>query len=175
MKNTGIVRRIDDLGRIVIPKELRKVLNLKEGEQLEIYTNDEGELMLKKFCSASYHKLLLEKLCKELSLESNKLVLVCDRNVFMCGSGENKALLIANAISQSLGKILDSRRKMLLRDASIELSKSLPTEKCQQYVLPIIANGDLFGGLVMQGSLISESDIGLCDLACHFMAMLFEQ
>ncbi|MEG1609046.1 MAG: hypothetical protein RR348_04185, partial [Clostridia bacterium] len=60
-------------------------------------------------------------------------------------------------------------------DASITLSDNLPAQILQQYILPIVSGGDLFGGLVMQGDTISDMDIAMCDLACQFLTMLLEQ
>lgn len=175
MKNTGIVRRIDELGRIVIPKELRKILALKEGEQLEIYTNDTGELTLKKFQASLYHKSFIDKLCRRLASYTQKTICVCDRHTILSCYGLAKEYLIDDAISNQLATVLESRRKLLAKDAYIKLTQQSPTLSYQQYILPIIANGDLYGGLILLSDFINDKDILLCDLACDFLAMLFEQ
>lgn len=85
MKSTGVVRRIDDLGRIVLPKEIRKTLRIREGESLEIYTNEE-EIILKKFTSASDLKEISQSLIDTIASTIKSNIFIADRDNIIAGS-----------------------------------------------------------------------------------------
>ena len=90
MKATGIVRRIDDLGRVVVPKEIRRTLRIREGDPLEIYTDREGEIILKKYSPIGELSQFAAQYAKILSETTGYLVCVSDRDHVICACGSGK-------------------------------------------------------------------------------------
>ena len=84
MKATGIVRRIDDLGRVVIPKEIRRVLRIRDGDPMEIFTNREGEVIFKKYSPVGELTPFAEQLCETMSKTTGYTVAICDRDAVTC-------------------------------------------------------------------------------------------
>ena len=112
MKATGIVRRIDDLGRIVIPKEIRKTLKVKEGMPLEIFTDQEGGIILKKYLPFSEFSNVAKEYAECMVQQTGLTVLVTDREKVIAVAGGAKALVGEN-ISRKLERILDDRDEQL--------------------------------------------------------------
>ena len=115
MKSTGVVRRIDDLGRIVLPKEIRKTLRIRDGESLEIYTNEE-EIILKKFTSASDLKEISQSLIDTIASTIKSNIFIADRDNIISGSGALKKEFIDRSISSNLENILLNNEKSFSRD-----------------------------------------------------------
>ena len=150
MKATGIVRRIDDLGRVVIPKEIRRTMRIREGDPLEIYTDREGEVIFKKYSpigeltgfSAQYAETL-HKVC-ELS------VIITDRDTVIAASGLPKKEYMDKRVSPELEKIIEGRSIYV---HSVGAPKLLATNdgRDSHYVscaMPIITEGDIIGCVV---------------------------
>ena len=150
MKATGIVRRIDDLGRVVIPKEIRRTMRIREGDPLEIYTDREGEVIFKKYSpigelttfSAQYAETL-HKVC-ELS------VIITDRDTVIAVSGLPKKEYMEKRISSELEKIIEGRSMYVYESGG---NKMLVTNdgRDSHYIscaMPIIAEGDIIGCVV---------------------------
>ena len=93
MKATGIVRRIDDLGRIVIPKEIRRTLRIRESDPLEIFTDREGEIILKKYSPIGEMSTFAKQYAESLAQVSGHTALIADRDQFIAVSGGSKNLL----------------------------------------------------------------------------------
>ena len=102
MKATGIVRRIDDLGRVVIPKEIRKTLRIREGDSLEIYTDKEGEIILKKYSPIVELGELAKQYVDSLAQTSGGIVAVTDRDHFIAVSSSGKKELLQKPISKEM-------------------------------------------------------------------------
>lgn len=147
MKSTGIVRRIDDLGRIVIPKEIRKNLKIKENETLEIFVDNEN-IILKKFSNISNMQKLFDECINVLKDITNNSIIITDRdNIVAATKKESK--YIGKEISEYLDNILNSRNKVLSNDKrKIELVDGDKLE-CNYYIIPMIENGDIIGLLIM--------------------------
>ena len=109
MKATGIVRRIDELGRVVIPKEIRRTLRIKEGDPLEIFT-DRDELMLKKYSPIATLEGFSEATAKSLNQLSGKLAVICDTDGVLHASGEGKKDFEGRHLSPEMDKVLKDRR-----------------------------------------------------------------
>ena len=101
MKATGIVRRIDDLGRIVIPKEIRRTLRIRESDPLEIFTDREGEIILKKYSPIGEMNTFAKQYAESLSQVSGRTALIADRDQFIAVSGGFKSIL-GKSISKEL-------------------------------------------------------------------------
>ena len=158
MKATGIVRRIDDLGRVVIPKEIRRTMRIREGDPLEIYTDREGEVIFKKYSPigelSSFAAQYAETLHKTCSLS----VVICDRDAVIACAGVSKKEYNDKSLSQELEQIIEGRSLYVRR----EDSDTLPvlSDGHAHYVrcaMPIISEGDVVGCVASLGENVGES------------------
>lgn len=179
MKATGIVRRIDDLGRVVIPKEIRRTMRIREGESLEIYTDNNGEVIFKKYspigelspCSAQYAEIL--------GKNTGFPVLICDRDHIVAVSGVSRRDYMDRRITPELESCIDSRSPYI---AEPNGQKIIPVDGTQQSIaclFPIIASGDLNGAVVVlekeSGELPQDMQIKLTEVAAGFLGSQIEQ
>ena len=158
MKSTGIVRRIDDLGRIVIPKEIRKTLKIKENESLEVFINND-EIILKKFSSMNEMNKIFNEYIKILKDITGNNVIITDRDkIVACLENKNEELL-NKEISEYLEDMLNNRNPILSNDMrGINITGE---EKINNnyYMIPLIVNSDVSGLLIMLSNKeITESD-----------------
>ncbi|MFI3176026.1 MAG: stage V sporulation protein T [Eubacteriales bacterium] len=151
MKATGIVRRIDDLGRVVIPKEIRRTLRIREGDPLEIFTDREGEVILKKYSPIGEMTMFAKQYAESLAQASARVSLITDRDQFIAISGGCKNL-IGQSISKQLEHCLENRDQIIAvkGDKSyVDISDHLPKEYTQQAISPIICEGDVIGTVIL--------------------------
>lgn len=152
MKATGIVRRIDDLGRVVIPKEIRRTLRIREGDPLEIFTDREGEIILKKYSPigelSSFAGLYAESLAQTLGC----LVGICDMDQIVACAGVGKKELQDQYISKALEKTLGERTlRMASADEKkfVKIAANREDGYLQQIICPILCEGDVIGGVLL--------------------------
>lgn len=151
MKATGIVRRIDDLGRIVIPKEIRRTLRIRESDPLEIFTDREGEIILKKYSPIGEMTTFAKQYAESLAQVSGHAALIADRDQFIAVSGGYKQFL-GKSISRQLEEKIAERETII---AGRGEKKFIPVvedggEEYQQEALtPIICEGDVIGAVVL--------------------------
>lgn len=177
MKATGIVRRIDDLGRVVIPKEIRRTLRIREGDPLEIFVDREGEVILKKYSPIQELGQFAQEYSESLFLSLNKTVLISDRDTFIAADGPNKKDYLSKNISSLLERVMEDRQA-LVKDSfvALELIKDQPAINASYVVQPIIANGDPVGALVIfseEEKVTSEEKLTL-EVAANFLAKQME-
>lgn len=168
MKETGIVRRIDELGRVVIPKELRKVLKFKEGELLEIFTNDNGELVFKKYNEVGATQEQLEAISKVLYKNTGKEVAICDTTSILAHVGGDGALQ-GEEISDELYDVLDDRRSRHIKERNVRLVDDMENKRGEQYIVPLISSGDLYGGIILSADKLGAVDMALCDAMAGYL------
>ena len=147
MRATGIVRRIDELGRVVIPKEIRRTLRIREGDPLEIFTDHDGEVVLKKYSPIG-----------EIS--------AIDRDCIVSSSGAAKREYAEKALSPEVEQILQNRQIAVMNLSSgarmIPLvADDHPEAYTAQIVAPILADGEIIGGLIL---LSKEAGASMCDV-----------
>ena len=145
MKATGIVRRIDDLGRVVIPKEIRRTMRIREGDPLEIYTDREGGVIFKKYSPLGELINYAQDCCSALATVSGFNCAICDTDSVIAYSGSGKREVIERSISSECAKLIEDRKCINLKNGEevslIDDSKSpLITAAC-----PIISEGDILG------------------------------
>ena len=145
MKATGIVRRIDDLGRVVIPKEIRRTLRLREGTPLEIFTDREGEIILKKYSPMVELAAFAGQYAEAMSQATGLIVCITDRDQVIAVSGGARKELLQKAISPSLEQVIGERQ--VVQSGKDEKSfVQLVDEELEgitaQVVAPIICEGD---------------------------------
>lgn len=174
MKETGIVRRIDELGRVVIPKELRKTLKLKEGEQMEIFTTGDKSLVLRRYSALGAGADSSQAFCDALSKATGKGAVICDSATVLGASGAAFKDLVGEEISENLYKTLDDRRTCA-PDSPVQIAKNKPTGCRNQHIVPLIVGGDLYGGVMLcSDAAISATEARLCALAADMIAATLE-
>jgi len=174
MKTTGMVRRVDSLGRIVIPKEIRKVLKIKENEQVEINVLDD-QIVLNRYSELDEYDISLTNLIDVIKEVFDKDILVTNLNSFVLGSEEFKDL-IGYELSPYLNNILDEREDILEKEVvSISLN-SLDNDINKAYIVKtIIKNGDTIGLLILlSNDNLNEFDNKLFNLMNSFLDKYLE-
>lgn len=175
MKATGIVRRIDDLGRIVIPKEIRRTLRIKEGDPLEIYTDNNGEVIFKKYSPIGEIGAVSSQLADALNRQSGLPVIIFDRDHCIACAGISKKEVLERRISAQCEEIMERRQSV----AATTSSPIYPVEGLEhkaEVVSTIISSGDVSGAVIMlEGNKKSdESDMKLCNAAASFLGLQLE-
>ena len=146
MKATGIVRRIDDLGRVVIPKEIRRTMRIREGDPLEIYTSRDGEVVFKKYSLLGGLDEFAAQFCETLSKSTGSIVAVTDRDSVIAVAGGGRRELMGKRITADLEQIMEDRRiyQYTSEDRRIPVCDS--SDKLTAAVAaPILAEGDVLG------------------------------
>ena len=145
MKATGIVRRIDDLGRVVIPKEIRRTMRIREGDPLEIYTDREGEVIFKKYSPigelSSFATQYADTLHKVCSLS----VVICDRDAVIACSGVSKKEYTDKSLSKELEDIIENRSLYAYREGTDMIPVLAEGGLGVSCAMPIICAGDIVG------------------------------
>ena len=113
MKATGIVRRIDDLGRVVVPKEIRRTLRIREGDPMEIFTNHDGEIILKKYSPIGEIEMFAKQYADVMAQVSGQRVLISDRDQIIAVAGGVKKDKIGMAVSSQLEELMSNNRNFL--------------------------------------------------------------
>ena len=154
MKATGVVRRIDDLGRVVIPKEIRKTLRIKEGDPLEIFTDKEGEVILKKYSPIGELSEFATGYAETLAKTTGHIACITDKDTVIAVSGTSKKEFFEQDISEELEKIMDEKENYASKDnnnISIPITKNDKWERKynSQNVYPIISDGDVIGSVIL--------------------------
>ena len=152
MKATGIVRRIDDLGRIVIPKEIRKTLKVKEGMPLEIFTDQDGVIVLKKYLPFSEFANIAWEYAECMVQQAGVIAIITDREKVIAASGGAGKALIGENISRRLERILDDRDEQLPiseRNRFIPVVDGMADEG-EQIFSVIRSGGEIVGAVFLQ-------------------------
>lgn len=176
MKETGIVRRIDELGRIVIPKEIRRVERMKEGSPVEIFLNNNGEVVLKKYSPVFDLKEYALDICKSIGETIEYSVLISDLDAIIVGTNISRNIYMNKVVSKEVENIMESRKCYMGNKSDnssmIPLFEGDEEEYSAQIVSPILSQGDLCGSIIMfkkDGS-FSLSDINLVKIFSNFLA-----
>ena len=159
MKATGIVRRIDDLGRVVIPKEIRRTLRIREGDPLEIYTEKDGEVIFKKYSPMNDLSDFAAQLCDAIGKNTGHIAAVCDRDTVIAVAGAPRRELRDKRSSQELEHLMEARKIYRYQDGE---SKIRVCDGVERYHLgvaaPILSEGDLMGCVML---LLEQDDAPL--------------
>ena len=158
MKATGIVRRIDDLGRVVIPKEIRRTQRIREGDPLEIFISADGEVIFKKYSPIGELSVVASQCAEVLAKSIGMTVLVCDREQVIAAAGSGKKDLQDKRISQPLIMLMEKRNSTTIPQKTL-----YPCEECQRQIFavaPIVVQGDVIGAVViLQGETMQRNDV----------------
>lgn len=176
MKATGMIRKIDDLGRVVIPKEIRKTLRIREGDPMEIYVEKNGEIILKRF--APLGDIVDEVICLSEVLAKNTgfSVYITDTQKVIAVNSKNKKNNLDRQITGELLNILEERTLFINKgENEIKITeKDAPNSYLSQVISPIISDGDIVGAIIFfsEGTRknASEAEIKLLQVATEFLS-----
>lgn len=154
MKATGVVRRIDDLGRVVIPKEIRKTLRIKEGDPLEIFTDREGQVILKKYSPIGELSEFAIGYAETLSKTTGHIACITDKDSIIAVSGGSKKEFLEQDVSQELEQLMEDKEVYTSNENRNEAMPITKNDNQQrrynsQVVYPIISNGDTIGTVIL--------------------------
>ncbi|MGI6011245.1 MAG: stage V sporulation protein T [Ruminococcus sp.] len=152
MKATGIVRRIDDLGRVVVPKEIRRTLRIREGEPMEIFTGREGEIVLKKYSPIGELSKYAREFAEAISAVTGYLACISDHDQIVAAVGPDQKEYNQKAISEELERVITNRECVTVSSDSrqrLELMSDKEAHYQSAIVAPIISAGDAIGSVII--------------------------
>lgn len=182
MKATGIVRRIDDLGRVVIPKEIRKTLRIKEGTPMEIYTDREGQIILKKYSPIGELNVFAAEYAEALVQTTGLTACITDRDQVVAASGSGSRELEGKEISMELDAVIAGREgRLASRDSreNISLISGDMDSFCQKMIQPILCASDAIGAVILltknEKTALGDTERALVRTAAGFLGRQMEQ
>lgn len=181
MKATGITRRIDDLGRVVIPKEIRRTLRIREGDPLEIYTDHEGGIILRKYSTMEDMSSFASKYADALAQTTGCIVAIADREKIIAASGGGRKELLNKNISKELERLIDDRESVVASGMDLNYRSIINEEEAFLYeaVSPIISEGDAVGAVMLLTrsgrEVFGETESKLAATAASFLGKQIEQ
>lgn len=179
MKATGIVRRIDKLGRVVIPMEIRRVMRINDGDQLEIYTDD-NQIMFQKYSTIENMGAAVKDILTALYRNYKMPVIACDKEKVVAAKGISSKEIINRRISDELSEIM-KRRKVYVYDGN-DNALCFPVDGFGRYAVacaPVIASGDIAGAILYLSadnaplSPASETQVALVQVFASYLGEQF--
>ena len=179
MKATGIVRRIDDLGRVVIPKEIRRTLRIREGDPLEIYTATDGEVIFKKYSPVGELSAFAAQYADVIARISAMPTLICDTDHVIAAAGCSKREFLERRNSAVLENLMENRRSYIADAQTLDNVQPIEgMEHNAAVIYPIIASGDVMGAVVLLSGenvqLPTEVETKLAQSAAAFLGKQME-
>ena len=181
MKATGIVRRIDDLGRVVIPKEIRRTLRLREGTPLEIFTDREGEIILKKYSPMVELAAFATQYAEAMAQATGMFVCITDRDQVIAVSGGPKRDMLQKMISRQLEQVIHERETVVAEKGAknfIPIAGEEIEGVTSQVIVPILCEGDAIGAVALLGrdpkEKPGETEVKLVSTAAGFLGRQME-
>lgn len=172
MKSTGIVRRIDELGRVVIPKELRRTMRLREGEEMEVFTDSGGGLIFKKYSALKGIKEYGEELATSITNVISKPIIVTDKDNVIVDTSEGKVYL-DKRISYKFERAMEKRRAAVYKGSDIvQIGEENISDVVSMVIAPVIYQGDVLGALaiVSKNNIMGEAEMKLAEIATDFLS-----
>lgn len=182
MKATGIVRRIDDLGRVVVPKEIRRTLRIREGDPLEIFTDREGEIILKKYSPIGELGQFAKQYADSLAQTTGHIVAITDKDQVIAVAGSAKKDLLTKSISHELEEVINEREGVIAareEKTFVRIINEDDSEFTHQVIWPIISEGDAIGAVILltkeAKSKFGDLEAKLANTAAVFLGRQMEQ
>lgn len=180
MKATGIVRRIDDLGRVVIPKEIRRTLRIREGDPLEIFVDRDGEVILKKYSPIGELGDFAKEYAESLSEGTGHVTLISDRDNIIAVAGASKKEFLDKSVGSVLENCMENRKTVVEPSGgNAELIKDINEAFTSYVAAPIITGGDPIGTVVLlskdEGVKMSQMEQKMAETAAAFLGKQMEQ
>ena len=178
MKTTGVVRRVDDLGRIVIPKDIRKSLRIRDGESLEFFV-DKETISLKKFYTSDVLSDIAQSLLDTIYMTISKNIFVTDRDKFVAGTGKYKKEFCGCNISTKLEECLFETESLVKGTCQIEeiVDSKNSGEEYKYIISPILSDGETIGLALMlneDGKSFTEEDEHIIQIIANFLSKYLE-
>ena len=179
MKATGVVRRIDDLGRIVIPKEIRRTLRIKEGDPLEIFTDKEGEVILKKYSPIGELSEFATGYAETLSKTTGHIACITDKDSVIAVSGGSKKEFLEQSLSKELEKVMENKEVYTSKEnneLALPITQNDNRERRynSQVIYPIISDGDVIGSVILlskeQNTKMGDTELKVVQSAAGFLS-----
>lgn len=179
MKATGIVRRIDDLGRVVIPKEIRRTMRIREGDPLEIYTDKDGEVIFKKYSPMGELSSFATQMSETLSKTSGATVIVTDRDMVIAVAGVPRRDLMDKRIGEEMERLMEARQVYQYKSGEHKVPVVDGQEKhFAGIAAPIVAEGDVSGCVIFvlgdNENEFSETEYKLAQTVATFLSKQME-
>jgi len=180
MKATGIVRRIDDLGRVVIPKEIRRTLRIREGDPLEIFVDRDGEVILKKYSPIGELGDFAKEYAESLYESTSHLTMISDRDTIIAVAGGSKKEYLEKQVGANIEACMESRKATLeTNSGTYELCKDLSEAYSSYVIAPIVAGGDPIGAVILvnkdESVKMGQMETKMAETAAAFLAKQMEQ
>lgn len=180
MKATGIVRRIDDLGRVVIPKEIRRTLRIREGDPLEIFVDRDGEVILKKYSPIGELGDFAKEYAESLSESTGHITLISDRDTIIAVSGGSKKDYLEKSVGSVIENSMESRKSVLETNAgNADIIKDMEEHYSSYVLAPIVAGGDPIGSVILlskdENTQMGQMEVKMVETAAGFLAKQMEQ
>ncbi len=176
MKATGIVRRIDDLGRVVIPKEIRRTMRIREGDPLEIYTEKDGEVIFKKYSPIGELGDFAVTYVETLAKTSGVGACITDRDTIIAVSGVPKKELMEKKVSADLDRMMEEKKAVHSSEKSVAVADG-NDKYSAGIVVPIVSEGDTIGSVVFfmnDAKPLGEVENKLAESAAGFLGRHME-
>lgn len=184
MKATGIVRRIDDLGRVVIPKEIRRTLRIREGDPLEIYVDREGEVILKKYSPVCELGDFAKEYCDSLYEATGHVILIGDRDNIVAVAGTAKKEFLNKPLGNIVEQTMEDRKAVLINNpGEYKNGRGCPVDVeddseayqiAAEVIAPVVVEGDAIGAVIIaarqHGSQMGDVELKLASTAASFLA-----
>lgn len=179
LKATGVVRRIDDLGRIVIPKEIRRTLRIKEGDPLEIFTDKEGEVILKKYSPIGELSEFATGYAETLSKTTGHIACITDKDSVIAVSGGSKKEFLEQSLSPELEKVIENKEVYTSNNNNqmalpITQNDNKDRRYNSQVIYPIISDGDVIGSVILlskeQNTKMGDTELKIVQSAAGFLS-----
>ena len=178
MKATGIVRRIDDLGRVVIPKEIRRTMRIREGDPLEIFTDAGGEVVFKKYSPVGEMGTFASQYADILYRACGQPVIICDRDHVTAAAGVSKKEMPHERLSSSLEALIETRRTHILTKDAPSVNPTDGTHHRVSVCAPIVGGGDIGGAVCLlygeNDTAPDDGDVRLTQVAASFLGKQLE-
>jgi len=180
MKATGIVRRIDDLGRVVIPKEIRRTLRIRESDSLEIFTDREGEIILKKYSLIGELGVFAKEYAEALAQTLGCLVCIADTDQIVAAAGLTSKDYYGKRISKGLEDLITQRGSRCITSGSfIKITEDDTVDYTGQVIQSITSAGDMIGAILIlpkdSSVKAGDAEVKLAEVAANFLGRQMEQ
>lgn len=180
MKATGIVRRIDDLGRVVIPKEIRRTLRIREGDPLEIFVDRDGEVILKKYSPIGELGDFAKEYAESLFESTGHITMISDRDSIIAISGGSKKEYMEKSVGPIVEDCMENRKTAIeTNSGEYDIIKEMNETYSSYVIAPIIAGGDPIGSVILMNKdesiKMSEMEVKMAETAAGFLAKQMEQ
>ncbi len=179
MKATGIVRRIDDLGRVVIPKEIRRTLRIREGDPLEIFVDRDGEVILKKYSPIGELGDFAKEYADSLYESIGHITLISDRDTIIAVSGASKKEFMDKSIGSMVETCMEERKTLIQGPGEYEVCRDTKEHYSSIVVAPIVAGGDPIGAVILSSKeeavKMGDLETKMAETAAGFLAKQMEQ